>query len=372
MKTMIKLSFVLGVYAAVACVGLAGVYILTAPRIAEAAKAEVNEALRVVFADAEEFVEVTEEVESPAASVAFEGAYVALKGGSPLGMVIKATGPTYKTTTLLVGVDMNRALKPLVFMANTDTPGLGTKTEEEPFVGQFSGKSLDDGYAVGKDIQAISGATISSKGVAVIARVAGYAAGDYLAKNHGAPAGTGAAPVVAELAPMDDEKALVELFPACEFEPVEGLANALERSIVIDAAWLAKSEGKTVGIAVKARGQTYKATTLIVGVKTDRTLSGMRVSATTDSKNYGYNMLESDFYGSFSGKGVDDPYRVRPADPEGDIDSISSATITTLGVANIVKVASLTGADYLSDGRGGKAAPADARPFSLNELPEQE
>lgn len=382
MKTMIKLSFVLGIYAAVACVALAGVYILTAPRIAAAARAEVNASLGAIFPEADDFVDVTEEVESPASQIAFNGAFVAKKGDEVLGMVVKATGATYKSTTLLVGVDMKRALKPLVFMENTDTPGLGTKTSEEPFVGQFSGKSLDDGYAVGKDIQAISGATISSKGVAVIARVAGYAAGEYLAASHGAPAGTGAAPVVAELAPMADERALSELFPDCEFEKIEGLANGLEKTIVFDASWLAKSGGKIAGVAIKARGQTYKASTLIVGVKLDRTLAGMRVSATSDSKNYGYEMLNPEFYGRFAGMSADSPFTVRAGSagedasgekvPADGIDSISGATVTTLGVANIVKVASLSGAAYLADGKGGAGSPANASPLVLNELPEQE
>ncbi len=377
MKTMIKLSFVLGIYAAVACVALAGVYILTAPRIAAAARAEVNSSLLVIFPEADDFVEVSGEVESPASSIAFNGAFVAKKGDEVLGMVVKATGATYKSTTLLVGVDMKRALKPLVFMENTDTPGLGTKTSEEPFVGQFAGKSLDDAYAIGKDVQAISGATISSKGVALIARVAGYAAGEYLSSNHGAPAGTGAAPAIAELKPMGDEQALAELFPDCEFEPIGGFANGLEKSIVFDAAWLAKGGGKIAGVAIKARGQTYKASTLIVGVRPDRTLAGMRVSATGDSKNYGYEMLDPAFYGKFAGMSVDARFTVRAsgADAETDadgIDSISGATVTTLGVANIVKVASLSGAAYLADGKGGAESPAGAEPFSLNELPEQE
>ncbi len=379
MKTMVKLSFVLGIYAAIACVALAGVYILTAPRIAAAARAEVNASLGAIFPEADDFVEVTDEVESPSSSIAFNGAFLAKKGDGVLGMVVKATGATYKSTTLLVGVDMKRALRPLVFMENTDTPGLGTKTSEEPFAGQFAGKSLDDAYAVGKDIQAISGATISSKGVALIARVAGYAAGEYLASTHGAPAGKGAAPVVAELAPMGDEKALAELFPDCEFEPVGDLGNGLERTIVFDAAWVARKDGKTAGVAVKARGQTYKASTLIVGVRPDRTLAGMRVSATSDSKNYGYEMLNPEFYGVFAGMSVDARFTVRAggavAEAEadaGEIDSISGATVTTLGVANIVKVAALSGAAWLADGKGGKAAPAGAGPFSLNELPEQE
>jgi electron transport complex protein RnfG len=144
MKTMIKLSFVLAAYAVVACVGLAFVYIATAPRIAAAAEAETKGALRAIFPAASDFDEVTGQVAAADESVSIDRAYVARDGDAVLGMVLQATGATYKTSTILVGVDMSRRLLPLVFVANTDTPGLGTKTAEEPFVGQFSSKSIDD------------------------------------------------------------------------------------------------------------------------------------------------------------------------------------------------------------------------------------
>jgi electron transport complex protein RnfG len=370
MKTMIKLSFVMAAYAVVACVGLAGVYLLTAPRIEAAAREEANAGFRAVFADADEFVDVSAELASPSSAVSFDRAVVAKKSGAAIGLCVQATGATYKSSTILVGVDMSRKLLPLVFMANTDTPGLGTKTAEPEFAGQFSGKSLDDGFAVGKDIAAISGATISSRGVTAMVRLASYAAGEYLAKNFGAAAGSAPAPVVVDLAPMPVETALAELFPESEYAPVEGFANALERSIVFDGAWLARKDGKVVGIAVLARGQTYHASTALVGVRLDGTLAGLRITATTDSKNYGYHMLDPAFYGTFTGKPVADGFLAKPATAAGDVDSISGATISTMGIANIAKVASLSGAAYLAESHGGKKPPAGE--LILNVIPLEE
>ncbi|HOT62062.1 MAG TPA: FMN-binding protein [Treponemataceae bacterium] len=372
MKTMIKLSFVLAAYAVVACVGLAFVYIATAPRIAAAAEAETKGALRAIFPAASDFDEVTGQVAAADESVSIDRAYVARDGDAVLGMVLQATGATYKTSTILVGVDMSRRLLPLVFVANTDTPGLGTKTAEEPFVGQFSSKSIDDPFKVGSDVAAISGATISSKGVASIVQLAGYAAGDYLAKNHGAPAGTGSAPVVKKDAPMPVDVALADLWPTASFEDITGqVENTLERSVVITGAWLAMRDGKAIGIAVQAKGQTYKASTILVGVGLDRMLVGVRVNETADSKNYGYAMTSPDFYGPLAGKSVDDPWLVKPTVPDGDVDSISGATISTQGFANMVKVAGLEGARYLAERSGGKPG-AMPKSIRLNVIPEEE
>lgn len=372
MKTMIKLSFVMASYAVIACVGLAVVYRITAPRIAAAAGAEVNARLGVIFPDADKFTDVTTEVHSGNKTVFFDQAFVATKGGVALGMVIKATGPTYKTSTILVGVNMKRELLPIVFLANNDTPGLGTKTAEPDFAGQFSSKSLDDAFAIGSDVVAISGATISSKGVAEIVKFAGYAAGTYLAEKHGAPAGTGTAPVVTELAPMETDVALSELFPGAVCTIVDGITNSLENSVLFDKTWIVEMDGAVSGVAIQARGQTYKATTAIIGVNRDRTLAGLRIVATSDTKNYGRNMLDPAFYSGFTGKSVDDRFMVRPATPDGDIDAISSATISTMGLANIVKVAALEGAEFLAASYGGKKPPKAIGELELNRIPDQE
>jgi len=374
MKTMIKLSFIMALYAVVACVGLAFVYIATAPRIASAAEREVNALLKQIFPDASEFENVTGKVESGSGSITFDRAYVAKKDGAASGMVIHVTGPTYKSSTILVGVDMARKVTAVTFTSNTDTPGLGTKTAESPFIDQFFSKSVDDAFKLGSDVQAISGATISSRAVSNILKLAGYKAGEYLSANYGGQgAGADSAPVPVDLAPMQLDAALAELFPGATFTDVSGkVANTVEKSIVFTGAWLAKKDGKAVGVAVQAKGQTYYASTLVIGVKTDRTLSGVRVTETSDSPNYGKLMLDPDFYGRFAGKSVDDTFAVKTAASDGDVDSISGATVSTLGFANIVKVAGFEGASYLAANQGGMKGPAAPTPFILNAIPEQE
>ncbi len=373
MKTMIRLSFVLAAYASVACVGLAFVNLLTAPRIAAAAEREVNDALRAVVPDATDFEDVTSKVSSGISSVTFDRAYVAKADGAAVGMVIQATGATYKSSTILVSVGMDRRIEAVRFLVNADTPGIGTKTAESPFIDQFASKAVDDAFKTGADVQAISGATISSKAVAVILKEAGYRAGEYLAANHGGAAGAPGSGAPVELAPMPLEASLSDAFPGAEFEDITGkVTNEVENSIVITGAWLAKKGGKAVGVAVQAKGQTYKASTLLVAVNLDRTLAGVRVNETSDSKNYGFAMVDPEYYGAFAGKSVDDPFVVGTADSAGDVDAISGSTISSMGFANIVKVAAFSGASYLAEAGLGKAGKAPSVPFPLNAIPEEE
>ena len=374
MKNMFKLALSLSAYAVVACVGLALVNNITAPLIEQAAANEVKASLKVLFPDAADFEDVSGKIVSGSSSIVFDRAFIAKSNDATLGAVIQATGPTYKSSTILIAVDMNRTIKSVQFTENTDTPGLGTKTAQSPYIDQYPGKSLDDDYKTGADIVAISGATISSKAVANIIKLASYSAGDFLAKNYGAPAGTGEAPVIAELLPMEETKALRDMFPEAEFEKLEpgSISNSVERSVVFTASWLVKKDGKVVALAMQTKGQTYKASTILTAVNLDGTLSGVRINATSDSANYGLAMLDPDFYETFTGKSVKDKYLVKPTVPDGDVDAISGATISTQGVANMAKLAAYEGSRYLASHFGGvKIAEADES-FELNIIPEQE
>ena len=50
-------------------------------------------------------------------------------------------------------------------LEHTETPGLGSKIEDESFRKQFVGKKVEDPLKLGQDIDSISGATVSSRAV---------------------------------------------------------------------------------------------------------------------------------------------------------------------------------------------------------------
>lgn len=373
MKSMIKLSSVLAAFTVTACLCLALVYQVTAPYIAANEDRALTKGLSQIFPGADRFETLEDFPSSGISTISFDGAYLAVTGDEALGMVVRITGPTYKSSTILVGVDSNRSLKPLVFIENTDTPELGTKTAESPFVDQFTGKSLDDPFALGTDLDGISGATISAKAVTRLVQLAGYQAGEYLAKNHGAAKGSTSAPVIEEVAPMPLEAALADIWPGNTFEDISSkISNTIERSVVFDSAWLVRNDTSVTGIAIQARGQTYKASTILVGIGLDCTLAGVRINETKDTVNYGYAMVDPAFYETFTGKSVNDAFLVAPTSPDGDIDAISGATVSTLGVANILKIAAVEGSRYLAENHGGKSGLEIPDPFVLNEIPEQE
>lgn len=73
---------------------------------------------------------------------------------------------------LLVSVDLkDDRVTGVGVTTHTETPGFGSRAKEEPFLkNQFKGKTLSQGFSVKKDggqIDSISGATITSRGVCV-------------------------------------------------------------------------------------------------------------------------------------------------------------------------------------------------------------
>ena len=373
MKSMVKLSATLAAFTVSASLCLALVHLYTKPYIDANAERAQTAGLRQIFPDAAGFDPVTDFPASGSSSITFNKAYIARSENGVLGAVVMATGATYKSSTLLVGTGIDRVLKPVVFIENTDTAGLGTKTAESPFIDQFAGKTADDSFVLGEDLDGISGATISARGVSRIVQLAAYHSGAYLAEHHGGKAGTGAAPVVKEAAPMSVEDALADIWGDLDTADVsDAIENTIERSILFDGAWLVRDSDEVAGVAILARGQTYKASAILVAVRPDRTLAGIRIIETTDTKNYGYAMVEPDFYELFTGKPVDDPYLVAPTVSDGDVDAISGATISTLGVANMVKIAAWEGSQYLADNHGGMPGADRSDPFVLNEIPQWE
>lgn len=179
MKGTLKLALILCAYTCVACVALAFVHGVTAPVIARAAESGAFEIFAEFFPEADSFEDVSSMVVSDDDRISFERVYRAVKSGETEGLLVQATGPTYETSTLLTAFSPDGKILQYRVTATSDTAGLGARIAESPFIDQFAGKSILDEFAVGSDIQGISGATISSRGAASILRVSARAAGTY-------------------------------------------------------------------------------------------------------------------------------------------------------------------------------------------------
>lgn len=172
-KGMIILGLILAAYAVTSCTILAVVNNFTAPRIEINRIEKANKILKEIFPTADSFEAVTDFESPKSKSSKVDSLYVAKKNGSVIGGAAQISGSTYDTATIITGIDLNGIVMGLKFLENTDSPGFGQKASDEKFLlssgvtfyGQFKGKDSKKGFICGKTFDAISGATITSKGV---------------------------------------------------------------------------------------------------------------------------------------------------------------------------------------------------------------
>jgi len=185
-----KLGLILMLYASIACASLAVVYAFTKDSIERQSEIQLQTSLKEIFPQASTF-ELVEDLTSPEPNIKFEAVYEVKSDAVPLGLAIKASGPSYGgNATLLVGIDLHRSIAGVRIVALNDTPGLGMnasnptyyvdKIKKVTFLGQFEGKFLTDPFEVKKDVEAITAATITSKSLAKIIKTAGDAAIAYM------------------------------------------------------------------------------------------------------------------------------------------------------------------------------------------------
>ena len=167
------------------CVIVAGllglVNMVTAPNIAAINKAKTEAAMKAVVADADnstfsDALEITADMEAAAASAGgtVTEAYEVLVNGAPAGHAVKVVSSgSQGSIEMMVGLDADGAVTGVSIVKHSETAGIGTKVMDNepnkngvPVLDQFKGMSAADGtLAVGTNVTAITGATVSSKGV---------------------------------------------------------------------------------------------------------------------------------------------------------------------------------------------------------------
>ena len=89
--------------------------------------------------------------------------FEALKADNIIGYCMIAECKGYSgSIRFAVGVDLNGVIQNVDILENNETPGFGTRIDDSNFLGQFRGKSAGT-VAIGKNIDAVTGATVSSK-----------------------------------------------------------------------------------------------------------------------------------------------------------------------------------------------------------------
>lgn len=175
--SMLKIAGNLMAACLIAGIVIGAVYFVTAPVAAQSAAARKEAALRALVPDADRFVEIDKQ----------NGWYRAEQGGVPVGYIVPASTKGYGgEIKLLVAVTPDEHVIDYKILAHNETPGLGDNAGKEPFRAKIRGKDAahlivtkDQGNT--DDVQAMTGATISSRAVTRGVKTAVTAVSSYLA-----------------------------------------------------------------------------------------------------------------------------------------------------------------------------------------------
>ncbi len=172
MNSILKLGLNLFVICAVAAGLLAGTNQITAPLIEQRNEQANNEARQSVLPGAQEFKILDSSEYKNDSDVEVVEVYEGTNGSDVAGYTIKVLPKGYGgEIELMVGIAVDGTISGINIGNMSETPGLGAKSKEESFYGQYAGKPATElsvvksGTAGETEIQAISGATITSNAV---------------------------------------------------------------------------------------------------------------------------------------------------------------------------------------------------------------
>jgi len=176
-KDLIKPSLILFLVCAIMTGALAYVNGVTKPIIEENDKKTEQESLEMVFPDSDSFLEPVkaDELKQQGLDVSdrIVKLYEAQKEGKTQGYVVEVSSKGYGgAIKIFVGVDMESNITGVMLASHNETPGLGSKAADKAFTQQYLGQIPEKAFSVVKgvadedhEIQAVSGATISSRAV---------------------------------------------------------------------------------------------------------------------------------------------------------------------------------------------------------------
>lgn len=168
MNKIIKSGITVFVIATIGAVLLSWVYSFTSPKIEEQKYETIKSAISEIFPDLNNFESISNfSNKDIGGGINIIDVYkVNLKDGS-LGYIIRAKFSGYGgKIESLFGYEGEKC-KGIYVLEHSETPGLGAKIAENSFRNQFVNKNLKDPFKVKSDVNAISGATISSNAVAL-------------------------------------------------------------------------------------------------------------------------------------------------------------------------------------------------------------
>ena len=184
-KFILKVAGTLTVISLITAFLLGLVNGVTKDKIAAIDAEKTRVAMSAVVPEGSEFTDALELTDDVVAAAKAQGGtitelYGVTNGGAEAGYVMKISASgSQGTIVMMVGVDANKAVTGVSVVSHSETSGIGTKVVENkpnaagtPVLDQFIGMSGAGSLVVGSNITAVSGATVSTKGITMGANAA--------------------------------------------------------------------------------------------------------------------------------------------------------------------------------------------------------
>lgn len=149
------------------------------------------------------------------------------------------------------------------------------------------------------------------------------------------------APQIAKNQERKVSQAMQDFFPdsGLTFETVNDFTPPVVGAITIDEIYVAKKDGKIIGGAAQVTGPTYDQGSILIGIKADGTVTGLKFLKLTDSPGFGLKANDptfklpngQTFYEQFEGKNAKEGFTAGK-----NFDVISGATITSVAVSSLI------------------------------------
>ena len=307
---IVKPIVVLVVICLVASAALAAVNQVTAPIIAEQQAAAANQAYLVVVPEADGFEEVTDFQTSNVQAV--------MKATNGAGWAIKASAKGFGgDVPVVVGFDANGTIVGIQFMENSETANYGQKlvdgsADGQAFIQQFIGMSEEP--AVGANIDAMAGVTVSSKAAAAAVTTAMNC---FKEVALGQDAVIDEGPVV--LSPEEVRAMLAPNAALTQIDAPEGLTEAWQGD---DGSYVLYAEDKGWEYATSPM-------TIAVGFDAAGAITGVWVDASSQTPGIGDVAAGEEYLGQYAGLAGEEALD--------GVDTISGSTQSTRGVKKAVR-----------------------------------
>ena len=177
-KFILKVAGTLTVISLITAFLLGLVNGVTKDKIAAIDAEKTRVAMSAVVPEGSEFTDALDLTDDVVAAAKAQGGtitelYGVTNGGAEAGYVAKVSASgSQGTITMMVGIDANKAITGISVVSHSETSGIGTKVVENkpnaagtPVLDQFIGMSGAGSLVVGSNITAVSGATVSTKGI---------------------------------------------------------------------------------------------------------------------------------------------------------------------------------------------------------------